>query len=288
MKLVSFFKDPPPVYAFELSEAGIAVADVANPPKTEFHPLTQGTISVSPLRDNILMPDELAAAVKHLAPSNGNRKRKDIALILPDYCTRVAVLDFDSFPADSKEQLSLVRFRMKKSVPFDVESAAVGYWAQAAAGGKVDVVTAVAPFEIVARYEAPFRAVGMNPGFVTTSSLAMLQLVEGKQVTVVAKLSGKALTLMVLNGGILKLIRCLELGDVAADLYPTFAYVEDYLGVKVEVLLLCGFGAATEECQRQFQKDLGISVEPLRSPIGALGETNAGLIGYLKGAVARN
>jgi len=65
----------------------------------------------------------------------------------------------------------------------------------------------------------------MNPGFVTTSSLAMLHLVEGRQVTVIAKLSGNVLTLMVLNGGVVKLIRCLELGDVAADLYPTFAYV---------------------------------------------------------------
>src|SRR5713226_5048205 len=189
MSFATLFKDPPPAYAFEVSESGIASADLSKAPLTAFHPLTPGTVSVSPLRDNILMPDELAAAVRGLAPVNGNRRRKDIALILPDYCARIAVLDFDSFPADAKEQISLVRFRMKKSVPFDVESAAVGYWAQAAAGGKVDVVTAVAPFEIVARYEAPFRAVGMNPGFVTTSSLAMLQLVEGKQVTVVAKLS---------------------------------------------------------------------------------------------------
>src|SRR5207244_3377183 len=83
------------------------------------------------------------AAVRRLAPTNG--KRREAALILPDYCARVAVLDFDSFPADPKEQLSLVRFRLKKSVPFDVDSAAVGYWAQPAAGGKQDVVAAVAP-----------------------------------------------------------------------------------------------------------------------------------------------
>jgi type IV pilus assembly protein PilM len=287
MSLSSLFKDPPPAYAFEVSEAGIASSDAAKAPNTEFHPLTAGTISVSPLRDNVLMPDELAAAVRALAPVNGARKRRDIALILPDYCARVAVLDFDNFPADAKEQLSLVRFRMKKSVPFDVESAAVGYWAQTA-GGKVDVVAAVAPVEIIARYEAPFRAAGMNPGFVTTSSLAMLHLVEGRQVTVIAKLSGNVLTLMVLNGGVVKLIRCLELGDVAADLYPTFAYVEDQLGVKAELLLLCGFGATTDEYQRQFHRDLGIPVEALRSPLGVPSETNAGLIGYLQGAAAKN
>ena len=282
MNLASLFKDPPPAFAFELSEAGISSAEMARAPQTAFHPLTAGTISVSPLRDNILMPDELAAAVRGLAPVNGNRKRRDTALILPDFCTRVAVLDFDSFPADPKEQLSLVRFRMKKSVPFDVESAAVGYWSQGTGNGKQDVVAAVAPVEIIARYEAPFRAVGMNPGFVTTSSLAMLQMIDSRDVVVVAKLSGAVLSLMVLKHGVLKLIRCLELGDVAADLYPTFAFVEDQLGVKADRLLLCGFGAAVEGYQRQFQKDLGIPVEPLRSPLGTPGENNAGLLGYLQ------
>lgn len=286
MNLASLFQDPPPAYAIELSEAGIAIADVAKAPQTEFRPLTPGTISVSPLRDNILMPDELAAAVRAVVPANG--KRKDMALILPDYCARVAVLDFDNFPTDSKEQLSLVRFRLKKSVPFDVDSAAVGYWAQSAGNGKLDVIAAVAPLEIIARYEAPFRAAGMNPGFVTTSALAMLSLVEGRQVTVIAKLSGKILTLMVLNGGILKLIRCIEFGDLTGDLYPTFAYVEDQLGAQAQLLLLCGFGAETEERQRQFQKDLGIPVEAVRSAAGMPGETNAGLIGYLQGTMVKN
>jgi type IV pilus assembly protein PilM len=286
MNLASLFQDPPPAYAIELSEAGIAIADVAKAPQTEFRPLTPGTISVSPLRDNILMPDELAAAVRAVVPANG--KRKDMALILPDYCARVAVLDFDNFPTDAKEQLSLVRFRLKKSVPFDVESAAVGYWAQSAGNGKLDVIAAVAPLEIIARYEAPFRAAGMNPGFVTTSALAMLSLVEGRQVTVIAKLSGKILTLMVLNGGVLKLIRCIEFGDLTGDLYPTFAYVEDQLGAQAQVLLLCGFGAETEERQRQFQKELGIPVEAVRSAAGIPGEANAGLIGYLQGTMVKN
>jgi len=281
MNLASLFQDPPPAYAVELSEAGIAMADIAKAPQTEFRPLPPGTISVSPLRDNILMPDELAVSVRSLAPANV--RRKDTALILPDYCARVAVLDFDSFPSDTKEQLALVRFRLKKSVPFDVESAAVGYWAQNAGGGKLDVIAAVAPIEIIARYEAPFRAAGMNPGFVTTSALAMLGLVEGREVTVVAKLSGKILTLMVLNAGILKLIRCIEFSDLTGDLYSTFAYVEDQLGVQAQRLLLCGFGAETEERQRQFQKELGIPVEALQSRVGMPGENNAGLIGYLQG-----
>ena len=89
MNLTALFNDPPPSYAFEISEAGIASADIAKAPHTSFHALSSGTISVSPLRDNLLMPDELAAAVRGIAPVNGNRKRRDAALILPDNCARI-------------------------------------------------------------------------------------------------------------------------------------------------------------------------------------------------------
>src|SRR5260370_42050350 len=136
MNLASLFQDPPPAYAIELSEAGIAMADIAKGPQTEFRPLAPGTISVAAVRVNILMPDELAVSVRSLAPANV--RRKDTTLILPDYCKRVAMLDFDSFPSESKEQLALVRFRLKKSVPFDVESAAVGHRAQNPAAGAMD------------------------------------------------------------------------------------------------------------------------------------------------------
>ena len=120
-----------------------------------------------------------------------------MALILPDYSTRISVLDFDSFPTDAKEQLALVRFRLKRSVPFDVESAAVSYWAQTGEKGKMDVVVVMAPLEIVSRYEAPFRAAGMNPGLVTTSSLAALELAPEAGLSVIAKLTGHVLTVMV-------------------------------------------------------------------------------------------
>jgi hypothetical protein len=112
--------------------------------------------------------------------------------------------------------------------------------------------------------------------------------VEGREVIVVAKLAGHVLTQMVLKDGVLKLIRCLESAEVAADLYPTFAYVEDQLGAKASQLVLCGFGEAGETYQRLFEGELGIPVEQIRSPLGAPGENNAGLLGYLAAATVNN
>jgi type IV pilus assembly protein PilM len=282
--------------AFEISEAGIAAARIGARAELEFQPLKNGTIAVSPLKENVVDADDFAMAVRALAGgpkgAQAARKRKDVALILPDFSARISVLDFDSFPSDAREQGALIRFRLKRSVPFDVESAAMSYWAQPAANKKVDVVVVMAPLEIVARYEAPFRAAGMIPGLVTTSSIAALELAPESGLSVMAKISGRVLTVLVRDKDALKLARCLELPsteleDVEAVLAPTFVYMEDNLGGRPEKLMLCGFGARTDEAERRFQEELGVTAEPLRSPLAAPGENNAGLLGYLR-SIARN
>jgi type IV pilus assembly protein PilM len=100
------------------------------------------------------------------------------------------------------------------------------------------------------------------------------------------------LTLLVRDKNVLKLVRCLELQsgeleDVAGALIPTFVYVEDNFGRRAERLMLCGFGAQTDEAERRFREELGVEVEPMRSALGAPGENNAGLLGYLR-SIARN
>jgi type IV pilus assembly protein PilM len=288
----SLLQDPPPAMAFEISEAGIAAARIGPRAELEFFPLKPGTLAVSPLKENVVDPDEFTMAVRAMANSQSSRKRKDVALILPDYCTRMAVIDFDSFPSDPKDQVALVRFRVKRSVPFDVESAALSYFVQPGEGKKVDAVVVVAPLEIVARYETPFRVAGLKPGLVTTSSMAALELAPEAGLSVLAKITGRVLSVVVRSKSAVKLVRCIEipstdLEDVAAVLLPTFVYIEDNLGGRAEHLILCGFGAQSDEAQRRFQEELSVQVEPLRSPLGTPGENNAGLLGYLR-SIAKN
>jgi type IV pilus assembly protein PilM len=275
-------KDPPPSWVFELSEAGIAFARDGT---VGFEPLPGGALRVSPLEDNVLQPEAVAHALQRIAPVNGNRKRRPAAVILPDYAARVSVLDFDSFPSAAEEQASLVRFRVKKTVPFDVDSAAVSFWAQNSSNGvkKVEVTAVTVALEILARYEALFRNAHFHPGEVTTSTLSALSLCPGEGVIVLAKLAGKVLSVAVMLGGQVKLFRCLALEDaseeeILAVLYPTFAFVEDELGQPVSKLVTCGFDFVPQSLQ--------VAVEPLRSRLGTANPFNAGLLGYLEG-VAR-
>lgn len=290
-RLGRLLQDPPPEYVFEISEAGIAWASRGKQPGLGFQPIEPGVVSVSPLRDNVLQADALTARVRLIAPGNGSRKPRRAALILPDYSTRVSVLDFDSFPSDAAEQLSLVRFRIKKAVPFDVESAVIGFHPQTVTNGgkRVEVVAVVVALEVVARFEAAFRAAGFQPGMVTVSTLSALALAPAGGVAVVARIGGSTLTVCVLDRGHLKLLRCVELDvanieEVLGILYPTFAYVEDELKARPERMLACGFGPMTAELAAWAQSDFGIALAPLGSRFGTPGQENAGLLGYLEAA----
>ncbi len=50
-----------------------------------------------------------------------------MTLVIPDTSVRVFVLDFDSLPAKAAEAVPVLRFRLRKMVPFDVEHAALSY-----------------------------------------------------------------------------------------------------------------------------------------------------------------
>jgi hypothetical protein len=122
--------------------------------------------------------------------------------------------------------------------------------------------------------------------------MAALDLASDGGLSVLAKITGHALTVVVRQNSVVKLVRCLEVPsvewqDISAVLLPTFVFIEDNLGTRADRLTLCGFGAQTGEAQRYFETELDVPVEPLRSALAAPGEHNAGLLGYLR-SVARN
>ena len=54
-------------------------------------------------------------------------KERQTSVVVPDAAVRVLLLDFDSLPAKAAEALPVVRFRLKKLLPFDADDAVVSY-----------------------------------------------------------------------------------------------------------------------------------------------------------------
>ena len=290
--VLGVLREPHPEFVFEIAADGIAMSRTRPPAAIQTVPLLASVIAPSPVRENILDPDAFAEAVRKLVPpAAGRTAKRRAALILPDNSVRIAVLDFDSLPAKEEERRPLINFRLRKSVPFDIDDAALSYFPQA--GNKV--IVALAPSEIVAHYEAPFRAAGFDTGLVTVSSLAMLDLFPVTGSIVIARLSPRALTVLAVTDGVVTIVRSLELthsdeapadalDEIIADVYPTLAYIEDQTGSRPAKMFIAGFGPdakdAAKNSARRLAHELEIPVESFDNPW-------PGVAGYLESLAAK-
>src|SRR3954453_2329072 len=84
--------------------------------------LPTGSVLPSLKDTNVLEPAALANAITDALRTVGGRSR-DVTAILPDAAVPPVLLDFDSLPADPKDAAGVVRFRMRKALPFDVDKA---------------------------------------------------------------------------------------------------------------------------------------------------------------------
>jgi type IV pilus assembly protein PilM len=171
----------------------------------------------------------------------------DVIAIVPDAAVRVMLVEFDTLPSDREEALGVVRFRLKKSLPFDVDKAKVSYHAQKI-NDEVKVVAAVALGSVIEDYEAAFREAGFSPGIVLPSTLAALGAADGKRPTLVIKVDAHTTSLAILNEDQLQLFRTLENArgvtisgeQLAEEVYPSVVFFQDTYHLNIEQIYVAG------------------------------------------------
>ena len=104
--------------------------------------LAPGSVVPDLVEGNLRQRDAVRSAVEETLDSVAGRTH-DVIAVVPDAAVRVVLLEFDTLPTNSEEAAGVVRFRLKKSLPFDVDKARVSYHAQKSKDG-VRVVAAVA------------------------------------------------------------------------------------------------------------------------------------------------
>src|ERR1700741_273958 len=132
--------------------------------------LSKGAIVPSAIEPNITNTAAVKAAIASVCQTL-DAKEEDLALLLPDPVIRVFVQHFDDFPRNSEEALPMLRWKLKKSVPFEVEETLLSYMRQPPRSEGVDVVTAIARLRIIREYEGLLEACNLRPGIVLSSSL---------------------------------------------------------------------------------------------------------------------
>jgi type IV pilus assembly protein PilM len=293
--------EPPPERLFEITETSLAGASPRMPGEIRQQVFLERSLTASPSAPNLLKPHLYRDALSQVSGSatagrSAAPKQPTTGLIIPDYAVRMAILDFEEFPPREEERNALIRFRLRKTVPFHIDEAQVAYSVQVDEPKRIEVLAIAIARPILNEYEMLFTDAGYRVGLVTASSIAALPLcvVPEPGLTVVAKAAGSTLSVLLLEQGRVRLVRCLDLASAGTDerdhgdfnilalLQQTLAYAEDQIGQPATRLLLCGFGPETVAFGRLAQDELGIPYASVHSRFGAASQQNAGLLGLLE------
>jgi type IV pilus assembly protein PilM len=249
--------------------------------------LNAGVLTPALSTQNVQDAEALSAAIAEALTAVGGHGQEVIA-VLPDSAVRTTLLDFDSLPERRLEADAAVRFRLRKSLPFDIEKAALSFEAQKTPKG-LRVAASIVLHSVLEEYESAFRAAGCSPAVVLPSSLGALGALDEPRPTMVLKVGQDTTAVAVASDGQLLLFRFLEGAGqgaltatrMAEDIYPSLVYFQDNYGMSVELLLVGGvhglgeFAPALEEQTGVKVRELigaGVVAEKLRNDFaGAIG-----------------
>lgn len=208
--------------------------------------LAPGSVVPDLIENNLRQREAVRSGIAAVLNDVAGRA-KDVIAIVPDAAVRVMLLEFDTLPSDNEEALGVVRFRLKKSLPFDVDKAKVSYHAQKV-GDEVRVVAAVGLASVIEDYEAAFRDAGFSPGVVLPSMLAALGAADARTPTMVIKVDAHTTSIAILNEDQLQLFRTLEnprgvtiTGEqLAEEVYPSVVFFQDTYHLNIERIFMAG------------------------------------------------
>ena len=231
--------------------------------------LPEGALTPGLAQANVTARDVLVAALRDSLAAVASRAG-DLCLIIPDAATRIMLLDFETLPDKQQEADAVVRFRLKKSLPFEVEQSSVSFDRQGTSD-PVRVVAAVTPRAVLEEYESLVREAGYNPGSVLPSMIATLGVVDASRPTMVIKVERGTTTFAIVDQNQLRLYRALENGGSAVsgeslvdDVNTSLVYFEDRYAVGVDRVLVTGV-ESPQELQRALSATADIRVEELVS-----------------------
>ncbi len=233
--------------------------------------LPVGALVPSAVEANIVNSAAVKAAVGNACDRLRSRD-EDVAMILPDTVIRVFVQHFEEFPRSAEEAVPMLRWKLKKSVPFEADETLISYMRQAPREAGVDVVTALARLRIIREYESLVEAIGLRPGVVLSSSLAAISLLEDEKPTLLARVSGSSLTTAIVRRGVLCGYRCTELPAHGANLtpqmlleeiFPVAAYYQDTWQETIQSVRVAGLGARLPEFIRPLEDEFHCEVRSL-------------------------
>ena len=273
--ITEVFKPQAPLWACELTSKHVIVAGVSSSRRQIAGKLS----SDFPAAKSV----EAARPIVRELLTHAGFKGSEIAVVVPDETARIAFLTAENPSKNAEEQRTFIRWKLKKSIPFDVDAAQVAYRVLGPHRGGigVDMLVALSPRSVIQEYETLFDSLEIHAGMVVPSTLAALNLFNAPVAdTLFLKVAPDCVTTTVFQNRRVQFYRRVTDVSLYDAVYPTVLYYQDKLGGKAfEQLYVCGYDSDLRSSLDEIHEKLGLapqriepkSVDDLYKP--ALGAT---------------
>jgi type IV pilus assembly protein PilM len=273
-RIIEIFKPQAPLWACELTPTHIIIAGV-NHSRNAIRArvataLPAGAIASSYSEANLRNADLVRTAVNQLLGEAGFTG-SEIALIVPDDMVRIAFLTAENRSRNSEEQETFIRWKLKKTIPFDVDSAQIAYRILESPRGSAaaNMLVVLSPRSVIEEYENLFDPLDIHAGMVVPSTLAVLNLFNAPAGdSLVLKVAPGCVTTTIFKDGRIQFYR--RIADVVSlfdAVYPTVMYYQDKLGgTGLSHLFVCGYDQAVRVATSELEEKLGLTaqrIEPM-------------------------
>ncbi|MDA8430698.1 MAG: pilus assembly protein PilM [Geobacteraceae bacterium] len=205
----------------EINPDGVAFALLNGPaasPRLErvaYAPMPAGAVRVSLREPNILDPQAFCDAVRsahNLLLHSGTR----LSIALPDAVGRVMLLDVEGRFKSRAEALDIIRWKLKKNIPFDIADTHLDYQQlRVRDNGDMALMVALVSRAVIGQYEELLVSTGFTPVRIDFNSFNLYRAFESRlepqdDVTLIS-FYDKTLSILIFFDGVLEFQRVKEL-----------------------------------------------------------------------------
>jgi len=291
-RIQRFFEPSLPAVACEINRRAIAIVrlDSRNPALVErfaVTPLPEGLVSPSLIRPNIASSVDFVAVLKS-AFAKAEIKTTRVSLALPDASAKVSLHSLDTLPGNEHEKQQLLRWKLKKTVPFNIDESHVTSLDHKLSNGKHLVLTVCIHKEVLAQYEETFQKLGIHAGYICLSSFATFELLSrlepdlGQRSVLLLRVRPSGVSSLIVQEGRVVLFRQTEAGEEAPvtgaeavglpdlfdEIHPCVTYYQDKLSSKTldKIYVACPQdppAAVLSSLSERFRSPV-VNLDPLR------------------------
>ena len=180
-RVFGWLSSPPPAAALAINPGqvvGVTVGRAGGGPAVTRHavePLPPGLVVPSLNQANVSDGEALAGAVGRVLDQLGRPRR--VGIVVADAAAKVSLVRFDRLPTRSADLEQLVRWQVRKAVPFPIDGAQVSWTPGARLEEGRELVVTVMRRDVVEEYEAACGRHGVRAGLVDIATFNLVNLV---------------------------------------------------------------------------------------------------------------